>query len=107
MVIFQSPVKISPAALSEIKKILESKNIPGHYGLRIGIKDAGTGTVSHILGFDEINESDSQFSAEGLTVYIRKTEVLPLAGYTLDYYNGPEARGFVFRKGPGGGNSEK
>ena len=96
MIIIQSPVKITEKAIAEIKNILSRKNIPGDYGLRIGIKDAGSNAVSHILGFDLKTDLDNEYTIEGLTVYIRKTEVHHLAGLTVDYYEGPEATGFTF-----------
>jgi iron-sulfur cluster assembly protein len=98
MIIVQSPVKVTPRAISEIKRILESKNIPADHGLRIGIRDAGSISASHILGFDLKNENDNEYVVEGITVYIQKNEISYLAGMTVDYYEAPEASGFTFIK---------
>ena len=98
MIIIQSPVKITPKAVSEIRKILEKKKIPADYGLRVGIKDAGMESASHILGFDLKTDHDNEYSVEGIPVYIRKSDVLHLAGMTIDYYESPRVNGFVFNK---------
>jgi iron-sulfur cluster assembly protein len=98
MIIIQSPVKFSSRAVEEIRKIKESKNIPPDYGLRLGTRDAGTPAVSYLLGFDVKNHDDNEYSTEGITLFIQKKEISHLAGMTLDYYEGPETRGFTFLK---------
>jgi iron-sulfur cluster assembly protein len=98
MIIIQSPVKVSPKAMDEIRKIINSKKIPANYGLRIGIRDAGSPAVAYLLGFDQKNEGDNEYKADGIAVFIQKTAVTFLAGMTVDYYDGPEARGFTFLK---------
>lgn len=37
------PIGISARAAEEVKKIMQSKNIPAGYGLRLGIKGGGCG----------------------------------------------------------------
>ncbi len=98
MIIIQSPVKITAKAVTEIKNILDKKNIPENYGLRIGIKDPDSQSPSHILGFDLKTENDNEYQVEGIQVYIRKSDIIHLAGMTVDYYEGPDSRGFVFSK---------
>ena len=97
MIIIQSPVKLSPKASAEIKKILETGKIPPDHYLRIGIKDSDNGIISHILGFDIKNENDNEYVADGIRVLINKNEVINLAGMTVDYYEGEAARGFTFQ----------
>ena len=96
MIIIQSPVKITGKAVSEIRRIMESKNLPDHYGLRVGVRDAGTPSVSYVLGFDVKKETDNEYGVDGIPVYIDRAEILPLAGMTVDYHESQEARGFTF-----------
>ncbi len=98
MIIIQSPVKISPKAVTEIKNILEKKKIPENYGLRIGIKDPSSQNPSHILGFDHKTEADNEYQVDGIQVFIQKSDISHLAGMTVDFYEGPDTRGFVFNK---------
>lgn len=98
MIIIQSPVKITSKAISEIRNILKKKNIPENYGLRIGIKDAESQAVSHILGFDIKTENDNEYIVEGIPVYIQKKDIIHLAGMTVDFYESRDVRGFTFLK---------
>ena len=101
------PVSISEKALEEIRKIMESKNIPDDYGLRVGVKGGGCG-VTLIIGFDKKKESDHHYFVDGVPVYVDKKHTMYLIGKEVDFYDGEEGRGFTFvdtaaRKWPVGG----
>lgn len=89
------PVQISTKAQKEIKNIINNKNIPKGYGLRVGVKGGGCG-VSFVLGFDEEKANDIQYQIDGITVFIQKQETMFLIGKEIDFYEGSDARGFVF-----------
>jgi iron-sulfur cluster assembly protein len=91
------PVTISSRAVLEIRKIMETKNIPKDYGLRVGVKGGGCGGVSLIIGFDRKKESDMAYSIADITVYVDKKHTMYLIGKEVDFYEGEDARGFVFR----------
>lgn len=91
------PVTISEKAAEEIRHILEKKNIPKGYGLRVGIKGGrGCAGVNFLLGFDKPKHNDVTYSYEGIPVHIQKGEVMFLIGKRIDFYDGSDARGFVF-----------
>lgn len=90
------PVTITPAALAEIKHIVERKNIPSEYGLRIGMKGSGCAGTSFVIGFDKQKEQDQTFSLEGIDVYIEKKHVMYLFGVEVDFVENETERGFVF-----------
>ncbi|WP_375586613.1 HesB/IscA family protein [Cyclobacterium xiamenense] len=92
----QLPVNITSRALEEIRNIINTKNIPKNYALRIGVKGGGCGGVSYALGFDQPKEGDQQFEIQGLRVLIEKKHVMFLMGMQVDFYESNEARGFVF-----------
>jgi len=93
------PVKITPKAIHEIKKIMKTKKIPSDYGLRIGVKGGmGCGNVNFILGFDKDSDKDVLINIDGIPVYIEKGQMLFLIGITVDFYEGADARGFSFIK---------
>lgn len=89
------PVSITDKALAEVKHILANKNIPANYGLRISVKGSGCG-VAFTLGFDTKKDNDLEYDVDGVTVYVQKKETLFLVGKQVDFYEGADARGFVF-----------
>lgn len=90
-------INISPEAAGEIKNIMENKNIPEDYGLRIGVRGAGCAGVRQYLGFDKKKDKDDQFDISGINVFIDKKDAMYLIGLKLDFQNDTDARGFVFR----------
>lgn len=92
----QSPIKLSERAASEIRQIMEQKNIPEGFSLRVGVKGGGCSGMSYILGFDRERENDAHFDVDGIGVYMDKRHGLYLMGTTIDYQDGLDARGFTF-----------
>ena len=90
------PVTISSRAATEIRKIMETKNIPADYGLRVGVKGGGCGGVSLIIGFDRKKESDLSYMISDIPVYVDKKHTMYLIGKAVDFYEGEDARGFMF-----------
>ena len=93
------PVKITERAAEEIRKIMETKNIPSDYGLRIGVRGGGCG-AQLMVGFDKVKETDTTYSMSGITVYVDKGHALYVMGKEIDYYEGADAQGFTFTDTP-------
>jgi iron-sulfur cluster assembly protein len=89
------PVTLSNRAVEEIRRIMQTKNIPEGYGLRVGVRGGGCG-VSLIIGFDKQKETDRSYAVEGIPVYMDKRHTMYLIGKEVDFYEGEDARGFVF-----------
>lgn len=89
------PVQITEKARKEIKDIMANKKIPEGYGLRVGVKGGGCG-VAFILGFDKLKENDLSYELDDIPIYIQKREIMFLVGKEVDFYEGSDARGFVF-----------
>jgi len=89
------PVTISPRAAEEIRKIMETKNIPQDYGLRLGVKGGGCG-ISLLIGFDRKKKSDLTYEINGITVYVNKKHTMYIIGKEVDFYDGEAGRGFMF-----------
>ena len=90
------PVHITERALLEIRHIMNNKNIPDQYGLRIGVKGGGCAGVQHILGFDTPKEGDATYKAADIPVHVAKKDTMYLIGLELDFYEGDDAKGFLF-----------
>jgi iron-sulfur cluster assembly protein len=91
-----NPVTISAKAAEEIRKIMETKNIPAGYALRVGIRGGGCGGVSLLIGFDKKKETDLSYSVEGIPVLVEKKHTMYIIGKEVDFYEGADARGFMF-----------
>jgi iron-sulfur cluster assembly protein len=94
------PVSITDKAIIAIKEIMNSKDIPDGYGLRIGLENMGAscGSTQYVLGFDLKGDSDLAYEIDEVQVYIKKTEVLHVTGLTLDHISEGEVSGFSFEK---------
>ncbi len=90
------PVTISEKAAAEIRKIMQTKNIPEDYSLRVGIRGGGCGGVSLMIGFDKKKASDLSYFVEGIPVLVDKKHTMYIIGKEVDFYEGADARGFMF-----------
>ncbi|MCB0487192.1 MAG: iron-sulfur cluster biosynthesis family protein [Cyclobacteriaceae bacterium] len=91
-----TPVTLSKRAADEVRKIMDTKNIPADYGLRVGIRGSGCGGASMIIGFDKQKESDLSYDVEGINVLVDKKHTLYVIGKEVDFYDGDDKRGFMF-----------
>lgn len=89
------PVSLSARAATEIRKIMQTKNIPADYGLRVGVKGGGCG-VSLLIGFDRRKDADMAYVIEGIPVYVDKKHTMYIIGKEVDFIDGEDARGFMF-----------
>lgn len=90
------PITISAKAAAEIRKIMQTKNIPEDYSLRVGIRGGGCGGVSLIIGFDKKKETDLSYTFENIPVLVDKKHTMYIIGKEVDFYEGADARGFMF-----------
>lgn len=90
------PVTLTPKAAIEVRKIMETKNIPADYGLRVGVKGGGCGGVSLIIGFDKKKESDHAYTIGDIPIFVDKRHTMYLIGKEVDFYEGADAKGFMF-----------
>jgi iron-sulfur cluster assembly protein len=91
-----APISLTDQAAEEIRKIVETKDLPEGYGLRVGVRGGGCSGMSYILGFDKKRDQDMEFEVDGIVVYMDKRHGLYLMNTTIDYQDGLQARGFVF-----------
>jgi len=90
------PVTLSTKAAEEVRKIMQTKNIPSDYGLRVGVRGGGCSGVSLIIGFDKKKETDQTYTIEGIPVFVDKRHTMYVIGKEVDFYEGSEGRGFMF-----------
>ncbi len=92
------PINLTPRAAEEVKKIMQTKGIPIEYGLRLGIKGGGCGGVALIIGFDKQKPTDLSYTVDGIAVYVDKKHTMYLIGKEVDFYEGADAKGFMFKE---------
>jgi iron-sulfur cluster assembly protein len=90
------PVTLTKKAAEEVRKIIQTKNIPAEYGLRVGVRGGGCAGVSLLIGFDKKKETDQIYTLEGITILVDKRHTLYVIGKEVDFYEGAEGRGFMF-----------
>lgn len=91
-----SPISLTDGAVTQLKRLMEEKEVPENYGLRIGVKGGGCSGFTYILGFDQKSEKDDEFDVKGIRVYMEKAHGLYLLGMEIDWFDGLNNRGFVF-----------
>lgn len=92
-------IRITPTAIQEIKKIIDRKQVPAGYGLRLLVEGgSGCGGARYRLGFDTPKEGDATFEVEGIEVMYQKQQLLFLAGMEVAYEERENEQGFIFRK---------
>ena len=94
------PITISAKAAAEIRQNMHTKNIPAEYALRVGIRGGGCGGVSLIIGFDKKKATDLSYTVEDIPVLVDKKHTMYIIGKEVDFYEGADARGFMFVDAP-------
>jgi iron-sulfur cluster assembly protein len=95
------PISLSSRAAEEIKKIMQTKNIPEGYGLRVGVRGGGgCGGATLIVGFDKPKNTDITYTIENIQVLIDKRHTMYIIGKQVDFYEGADAKGFTFVDAP-------
>ena len=92
------PIGLTARAAEEVRKIMLTKNIPSEYGLRVGIRGGGCGGVALIIGFDKQKGTDISYQYEGIDMLIDKKHTMYVIGKQVDFYEGADAKGFMFKE---------
>ena len=92
------PLTITDVAYQKIIEIRKKKGIDEQYCLRLGVKSAGCGIASFVIGFDHKTDKDELYALQDFNVIIEKMQVLHLAGKKVDFDEIDGEKGFVFRE---------
>ena len=91
-----APITLTDRAVVEVKNIIQEKNVPADYGLRIGVQGGGCSGMSYLLGFDKAKDADETYDLDGLRLIMDKKHAMYVLGMEVDFQDGLNARGFVF-----------
>ncbi len=92
-----APVKLSANAIKEVKRLMNEAGFDSVQQLRIGVKGGGCSGMTYVLGFDNVEGDDDMFELDGIPVIMKKSHGMYLFGMEVDYQDGLNARGFVFK----------
>jgi iron-sulfur cluster assembly protein len=92
-----SPIKLSNSAIAEVKRLMDEPGFDAAQYLRIGVKGGGCSGLSYVLGFDKMEADDQTYDIEGIPVVMKDAHGIYLFGMEVDYSDGLNARGFVFK----------
>lgn len=90
------PLRFSPQAVKEIKRLMNEAGFDKNNLLRIGVKGGGCSGLSYILGFDKKQEADQTYESESLSFIMNPSHSLYLTGMEIHWEDGLNARGFSF-----------
>jgi len=91
-----APISLTSRAIAEVKIIMQDKNVPADYGLRIGVQGGGCSGMSYLLGFDKKKENDETYELDGVELIMDKKHGMYVMGMEVDFQDGLNARGFIF-----------
>lgn len=93
----QSPVVLTTGAIDEIKKLMAAPDFDTEQYLRVGVKGGGCSGLSYVLGFDRKEDDDEVHTINEIPVVMKKAHGMYLFGMEIDFEDGLNARGFVFK----------
>lgn len=91
-----APVSFSAGAIEELKRLMNDESFDKSQFLRVGVKGGGCSGLSYILGFDQKQDTDEVYEANGITFVMNKAHGIYLMGMEIDWQGGLNARGFTF-----------
>jgi iron-sulfur cluster assembly protein len=95
--IVNDEITLTAKAVTEVRRLKSSNNIPETHGLRVSVKGGGCSGLSYVLGFDESpTEKDTVMAVEGMRVFVDPKSLFYISGTVLDFSDGLNGKGFVF-----------
>ena len=95
-------ITLTDKAISHIGRIIADQ--PEAKGLRIGVIGGGCSGLSYKIDFGEEKANDRILNFDTFNVFVDPKSSIYLKGVTLDYQDGLNGKGFVF-KNPNASNT--
>lgn len=90
-------VTITERAAREIHEIFGRERPDDGMGLRLGVKGGGCSGLSYLIEFSEPRPNDTVSELGAVRVLIDPKSSIYLKGTVLDFQDGLQGKGFVFR----------
>lgn len=91
-----APVTLTHNAVAEVKRLMQEEGFDATKALRIGVKGGGCSGMTYVLGFDNKQENDDEFTIDGVACIMNKSHGIYLMGMEVDWQDGLNSRGFTF-----------
>ncbi len=91
------PINFTEAAVAEIKRLMSVDGFDSQKLLRVGVKGGGCSGMTYILDFDNKQDNDELFDADGISFIIDKAHSIYLMGMEVNWEGGLNSRGFTFK----------
>ncbi len=93
----QNPIQFTAGALEELSRLQLNLDKDQSPYLRIGVKGGGCSGLSYLLAFDKQEDTDNHYTIANIPVVINKAHVMYILGMEIDWENGLNNRGFIFK----------
>ena len=90
-------ISLTVGAVKEITRLIDDLKPEENKALRLGVKGGGCAGFTYILDFDTQKESDTIYNIEGITILVDPMHELYLAGTEIDFQQGLNSRGFIYK----------
>ena len=90
-------VIITDKALNKIREVFTREDKGPEYGLRLGVIGGGCSGLSYKIDFDKEKDKDHILSFDNIRVFIDLKSAVYLKDSTLDFQDGLDGKGFVFK----------
>ncbi len=91
------PVHLTPAAVGEVRRLMNEQKLGDDAVLRVGVKGGGCGGLTYRMEFDTaVAESDRKLEFDGLTVVVDAKSLVYMDGTTIDFSRELLTGGFKF-----------
>ena len=90
-------ISLTPGAVKEIQRLISEQIPDENKGLRLGVKGGGCAGFTYVLEFDTQKETDVVYNIDGIKILVDPTHELYLAGTEVDFQQGLNSRGFLYK----------
>lgn len=90
-------VVVTESAVKQIGKIFQEEKKGDDYGLRISVVGGGCSGLNYKMDFDQKKEKDHVQEYNSVKVLIDLKSAIYLKGVTLDFKDGLNDKGFIFK----------
>ncbi|HWB63037.1 MAG TPA: iron-sulfur cluster assembly accessory protein [Chitinophagales bacterium] len=90
-------ISLTPGAARELKRLMEAENGGTGKFLRLGVKGGGCAGFTYVLEFDTKKDNDLVYEIDGIKLVVDQLHELYLAGTEIDFQQGLNSRGFVYK----------
>jgi iron-sulfur cluster assembly accessory protein len=90
-------ISLTAGAAKEITRLLGEQKPEEMKVLRLGVKGGGCAGFTYMLDFDTQKESDAVYNIDGIKILIDPMHELYLAGTEIDFQQGLNSRGFIYK----------